>query len=142
MMKSERNPITFDTFVRGFLGVLLFVGIVMLLNRLSAVLVPFFLAWLLAYLMFPLVKFFQYRCHLKLRILGIIAAFLVVGGVLAGVFLLMVPPMVEEGIRVKDLLVDYLSHSQLVSSIPAARIRGRFSDPLLVDTADVIHSFH
>ena len=119
MMKSERNPITFDTFVRGFLGVLLFVGIVMLLNRLSAVLVPFFLAWLLAYLMFPLVKFFQYRCHLKLRILGIIAAFLVVGGVLAGVFLLMVPPMVEEGIRVKDLLVGYLSHSQLVSSIPA-----------------------
>jgi len=119
MMKSERNPITFDTFVRGFLGVLLFVGIVMLLNRLSAVLVPFFLAWLLAYLMFPLVKFFQYRCHLKLRILGIIAAFLVVGGVLAGVFLLMVPPMVEEAIRVKDLLVGYLSHSQLVSSIPA-----------------------
>ena len=31
----------------------------------------------------------------------------------------MVPPMVEEGIRVKDLLVGYLSHSQLVSSIPA-----------------------
>ena len=58
MTKSERNPITFDSFVRGFLGVLLFAGIVMLLNRLSSVLVPFFLAWLIAYLMFPLVKFF------------------------------------------------------------------------------------
>lgn len=120
MTKSERNPITFDSFVRGFLGVLLFVGIVMLLNRLSSVLVPFFLAWLIAYLMFPLVKFFQYRCHLKYRIVGILLSFLVVGLVLAGVFMLMVPPMVEESLRVKDLLVAYLSHSQLVNNIPDA----------------------
>lgn len=120
MTKSERNPITFDSFVRGFLGVLLFAGIVMLLNRLSSVLVPFFLAWLIAYLMFPLVKFFQYRCHLKYRIVGILLSFLVVGLVLAGVFMLMVPPMVEESLRVKDLLVAYLSHSQLVSNIPDA----------------------
>jgi len=120
MTKSERNPITFDSFVRGFLGVLLFAGIVMLLNRLSSVLVPFFLAWLIAYLMFPLVKFFQYRCHLKYRIVGILLSFLVVGLVLTGVFMLMVPPMVEESLRVKDLLVAYLSHSQLVSNIPDA----------------------
>lgn len=120
MTKSERNPITFDSFVRGFLGVLLFAGIVMLLNRLSSVLVPFFLAWLIAYLMFPLVKFFQYRCHLKYRIVGIFLSFLVVGLVLTGVFMLMVPPMVEESLRVKDLLVAYLSHSQLVNNIPDA----------------------
>lgn len=120
MTKSERNPITFDSFVRGFLGVLLFAGIVMLLNRLSSVLVPFFLAWLIAYLMFPLVKFFQYRCHLKYRIVGILLSFLVVGLVLTGVFMLMVPPMVEESLRVKDLLVAYLSHSQLVNNIPDA----------------------
>lgn len=120
MTKSERNPITFDSFVRGFLGVLLFAGIVMLLNRLSSVLVPFFLAWLIAYLMFPLVKFFQYRCHLKYRIVGILLSFFVVGLVLTGVFMLMVPPMVEESLRVKDLLVAYLSHSQLVSNIPDA----------------------
>ena len=37
----ERKQITFDTFVRGFLSVLVVVGIVMLLNRLSGVLVPF-----------------------------------------------------------------------------------------------------
>ena len=117
-MKSDRNPITFDTFVRGFLGVLVVVGIVMLLNRLSAVLVPFFLAWLIAYLMFPLVKFFQYRCRLRYRIVGILLAFLTVGLVVSGVFLLMIPPMVEEGMRVKDLLVSYLSQSQLVHNIP------------------------
>lgn len=117
-MKSERSPITFDSFVRGFLGVLVVVGVVMLLKRLSSVLVPFFLAWLIAYLMFPLVKFFQYRCRLKYRIVGILMSFLVVGLVLTGIILLMVPPMVEEGMHVKDLLVAYLSQSELVSNIP------------------------
>ena len=43
----ERKEITFDTFIRGFLGVAVVVGIVMLLNRLSGVLLPFFVAWLL-----------------------------------------------------------------------------------------------
>ena len=117
-MKFERSPITFDSFIRGFLSVLVLVGIVMLLNRLSSVLVPFFLAWLIAYLLFPLVKFFQYRCRMKYRILGILSAFIVVGSILTGVFMLMIPPIVEEMGRVKDLLVAYLSQSNFVSNIP------------------------
>jgi len=115
MLKKE---ITFDTFVRGFLGVLLIVGIIMLLNRLSSVLLPFFLAWLIAYLLFPLVKFFQYRCRLKFRIVAILVAFLVTGLVLTGVFLLMIPPMIEEGGRVADLIVHYVQTNETVSSIP------------------------
>ena len=78
----EQKKITFDSFVRGFLAVIVVVAIIMLLNRLSAVLLPFFLAWLIAYLLFPLVKFFQYKCHMKFRILGILTTFLVVGAAL------------------------------------------------------------
>ena len=87
----ERKQITFDTFIRSIMGAVIVVGIVMLLNRLSGVLVPFFLAWLVSYLLFPLVKFFQYRCHMKYRILAILSAFLVTGVVLTGVFMLMIP---------------------------------------------------
>ena len=36
----ERQQITFDTFVRGLIGVIIVVGIIMLLNRLSSVLTP------------------------------------------------------------------------------------------------------
>lgn len=115
---QERYKFTFDNVVRGILWAIIFTGIVMLLNRLSSVLVPFFLAWLIAYLLFPLVKFFQYRCKMKYRILGILCAFIVTGLVLTGVFLLMIPPMVEESMRVKDLMVDYLSQSQLLNNVP------------------------
>lgn len=117
-MMETRTKFTFDNVVRGILCAIIITGVVMLLNRLSAVLVPFFLAWLIAYLLFPLVKFFQYRCRMKYRILGILCAFLVVGIVLTGIFMLMIPPIVEESMRVKDLLVAYLSQSQLLNNIP------------------------
>lgn len=116
----QRQQITFDTFVRGLIGVIIIVGIIMLLNRLSSVLTPFFLAWLIAYILFPMVKFFQYRCRMKYRILGILSSFIVVGLVLTGLVFMVVPPMIEESVHVKNLLVDYLSHSSTLSNIPAA----------------------
>lgn len=114
----ERKQITFDTFIRGVMGAIIVVGIVMLLNRLSNVLVPFFLAWLIAYLLFPLVKFFQYRCRMKYRILAILSAFFVTGVVLTGVFMLMIPPMIEEGGRVATLIVQYVQTDETMSNIP------------------------
>ena len=115
---SERKPITFDSFIRGTMTAVIVVGIVMLLNRLSSVLVPFFLAWLIAYLLFPLVRFFQYRCRMRFRILAILSAFSVTAAVLTGVFMLMVPPMIEEGGRVASLIVNYVQTDETVSNIP------------------------
>ena len=114
----EQKKITFDSFIRSVMGLVIVVGLVMLLNRLSSVLLPFFLAWLISYLLFPLVKFFQYRCHLKFRILGILSTFLVVGIVITGLLWLMIPPMIDESIRVKNLLVEYISTNENLSNIP------------------------
>ena len=112
------QEINFDKFVRGLIGVIIVVGIIMLLSRLSGVLTPFFLAWLIAYILFPMVRFFQYRCHLKYRFLGILCSFIVVGAILTGLSFLVVPPMVEESVHVKNLLVNYLSRSETFSNIP------------------------
>ena len=113
----EKKQITFDTFVRGVLAVIVVVGIVMLLNRLSGVLLPFFLAWLVAYLLFPLVRFFQFRCRLRFRIVAILLSLLVAGGVMTGVFMLMIPPMIAEGGRVADLIVHYVQTDETISSM-------------------------
>jgi predicted PurR-regulated permease PerM len=104
--------------MRGLLGAAIVVGLVMLLNRLSSVLLPFFVAWLLAYLLFPLVKFFQYKCRLHFRMLGIISALLVVMAVVGGFFWLVIPPMVDEALRLKDALVAYVEGSSTMSSVP------------------------
>ena len=115
----ERKEITFDTFIRGVLFVAVLAGIILLLRRLSGVLLPFFLAWLIAYLLFPLVKFFQYKCRLHFRILGILCAFLVAGGIVSLAFWLIIPPMAEEGIRVKDLVLHYIETNATFNNIPS-----------------------
>ena len=117
-MKTERKQITFDLFIRSIMGVVFAVGVIILLKRLSGVLLPFFLAWLIAYLMFPLVKFFQYRCRMKYRIVAILMASLVVGLVLTALSWLIIPPMIDESLRVKDMLVAYISADATMSNIP------------------------
>lgn len=114
----ERTKFTFDNVMRGLVTLLVITGIVMLLNRLSGVLLPFFVAWLLAYLLFPMVRFFQYKCRLRFRIVGILCAFLVVSLVVTGFFLLVIPPMIEEVLHLKDAIIAYVEGSSTMSSMP------------------------
>ena len=112
------KQITFDSFVRGILTVLIITGIILLLNRLSAVLLPFFLAWLIAYLLFPLVKFFQFRCRMRFRIVAILATFLVVALVTALFFVIAIPPIIEEIGRAQDLLKIFIANNVNLNNIP------------------------
>ena len=105
------RKITFDSFIRAAMGALIAVIILMILNRLSSVLLPFFIAWLIAYLIFPLVQFFQYRCKMKYRVLAIVCAILAVTIVGIGVFVLIIPPMINEAWRIKDLVIEYFESS-------------------------------
>lgn len=114
----ERKEITFDSFVRGALVVAGIIGVYLLLDRLSGVLLPFFLAWLIAYLLFPLVKFFQYRCKMRYRVVAILCALLTVNLVLACAFWVMIPPIIEEMMRVKDMLIEYITKDALANNIP------------------------
>lgn len=102
-----KQPITFDSFIRGALIVLSLVGVGLLINRLSSVLLPFFIAWLLAYLIFPLVRFLQYRCRLRFRTLSILVAFIIVLAVITGILLLIIPPIVKEFSKVGGLFSQY-----------------------------------
>ncbi len=102
-----KQPITFDSFIRGVLLALVLVGIALLINRLSSVLLPFFIAWLMAYLMYPLVKFLQYKCRLRNRTLSIIVAALLVLSVITGLLLLVIPPIVSEFSKASALFSKY-----------------------------------
>ncbi|MCD8292236.1 MAG: AI-2E family transporter [Prevotellaceae bacterium] len=114
----EHKRITFDRFIRGIVGVVVVIALLMLLKRLSGVLLPFFIAWLVAYMVYPLVSFFQYRLRLRSRAVSIFCALVVVFGVLALLFYLLVPPILQELVRVKDLLVHYISGGSYGGSIP------------------------
>lgn len=114
----ERKKITFDSFIRAVILSAIIIGILMLLKRLSGVLLPFFLAWLIAYLIYPLVSFFQYKLRLKNRIASIFCALFTLTIIGGAAFYLLVPPMIQEFLRVKDLLIEYFSTTHTASNVP------------------------
>lgn len=115
------KKITFDSFIRSITLILLVVGIGLLIKRLSSVLLPFFIAWLLAYMLYPLVRFLQYRCRLRNRIVSIVAALVLVLGFLTGLMYLIVPPIIEEVTKLSDYVTPiaqgYLGESGIVDSV-------------------------
>lgn len=114
----ERKKITFDSFIRAVILGAIIIGVLMLLKRLSGVLLPFFLAWLIAYLIYPLVSFFQHKLRLKNRIISIFYALLTLTVIGSVAFYLLVPPMIQEFLRVKDLLIEYFSTTHTASNVP------------------------
>ena len=114
----ERKKITFDSFIRAVILGAIIIGVLMLLKRLSGVLLPFFLAWLIAYLIYPLVSFFQHKLRLKNRIISIFCALLTLTVIGSVAFYLRVPPMIQEFLRVKDLLIEYFSTTHTASNVP------------------------
>lgn len=114
----ERKKITFDRFIRGVIMLLICIGILALFKRLSSVLLPFFIAWLVAYLIYPLVIFFQYRLKMKNRIVSILCALSALTAIGVTALYLLIPPLIQEINRVKNLLVDYFSNQANSNNIP------------------------
>ena len=114
------NKITFDLFVRGLLVAILIVGVFMLVRYLSAVLLPFFVAWLLAYLLYPIVRFVQYKMHVRSRALSIIITIIFVIAVFSGICYLIIPPMAEQFQRLGTLATKYIQTHTQVQDIPKA----------------------
>lgn len=115
---NSRKKITFDSFIRGVLAGAVIVGILYMLNRLSGVLLPFFIAWIIAYLLYPVVSFFHDKLKIKNRALAIFAVMVTITIVIAGGILIIVPPMIEECVKLKTLISVYFAEGGRFTSIP------------------------
>lgn len=103
--------ITLDKLVRWGLCALLILAVYFVTNSMSEVLLPFFIACLLAYLLYPLVKFTEKYLHIRVRALSIIVVLLVLVGLITGIGLLIVPSMIEQFDKISELASRYLGSS-------------------------------
>lgn len=113
-----RRPFTFDRVVRLVLGCALCVFILWLVNRLSSVLLPFLVAWLVAYMLEPLVLQNRRLMRVKRRFLPVMVTLIEVMliMVLLGVFF--VPSIISEMHQVGELVRQYASNGATVAFIP------------------------
>lgn len=113
------REITVGRFLRIIL-ILITMGILyFVLDSLSSVLLPFFVAWLIAYLLYPMVCFFQYRARFKYRMLAIIASLTVMFIAVIGVFMLIVPSIIGEFATFKGAAISFFVEQARNPSIPA-----------------------
>ena len=114
-----QKEITFSTFIR-WAGIVLLIGAVLgALNYLSDVLMPFFVAWLFAYLLYPIVKFIENRLHIRFRPVSIILTLLFVASIFALIGYLIVPPMIEQFQKLYDILIHWLRETNHNNDISA-----------------------
>lgn len=112
------EKITFDRFVRGLLLVIGAVAMYFLLNTLSGVLWQFFVAWMLAYLIYPLVIFLEKKCHIRYRLLSISSALLLISGILALFFVLTIPSAIRQLGHLSDDMLHYATTYLSGTDIP------------------------
>ena len=100
--------ITFDRFARSLFTIAIFVLLYLLINKLSKVLTPFFVAWLVAYLLYPIVCFFQYRCKLKYRLAAISVTLILLVGLLYLAGVLIVPSFINEYKQMEGIIKEFM----------------------------------
>lgn len=109
---QDDRPFTFDRFVRLLLSIATIVGIVLIIRSISNVLVPFFIALLLAYLADPLVALFQNRLRIKHRGLAVFITLFLFLALLSGALWWLIPQFLTELAKLGSLVRIYLqSHS-------------------------------
>ncbi|WP_101690268.1 AI-2E family transporter [Dysgonomonas massiliensis] len=110
MDRHNSKPYTFDRTVRLVISVLLFTFGLYLLYVLRGVLLPFFIAWLVAYMLNPIVRIFKRKLKLPHTFSVIITLFLSAAAIV-GVGFALSPLISSEIDQVKNILTTYnLAH--------------------------------
>ena len=97
------EKITLDKLVRWILCGLIILAVFYITNSMSEVLLPFFIACLLAYLLYPLVRFTEKYLHIRIRALSILFVLILLIGIITGIGLLIVPSMIEQFEKLSDV---------------------------------------
>lgn len=118
MNSSFDKPFTFDRVIRLSITVLLLGVGVYLIYILRSVLLPFLIAWLIAYLLNPVVRFLQVRLHLKKRYLAVMLTFAILIGVLTLLFMAITPLVENEIYQINNLVATYQLQSFEINGIP------------------------
>lgn len=113
-----RQPYTFDRVVRMIITIAVIIALVWIINRLKSVLLPFLVAWLIAYMLEPFVQFNRKIFRLKGRVLAIaitIVGFFALFGLLGYLFL---PSIVDEFFQMADIIKRFAVTRVHIEYIP------------------------
>lgn len=111
MKFSLSKPFTFDRTVRLLIVTTITIFTILTLKYLSKVLLPFFIAWLLAYLFYPGVKFVQHKLRFRNRSLSVLTVLTSVIALIVALFWILIPIILSELAKFKTIILKYTENS-------------------------------
>ena len=114
---NTQKEITFDKMIRWVGIALLILTVLFMVNYLSNVLLPFFIAWLFAYLFYPIVKFVENKCKIRIRALSIFITMFFVFTIVGFIIYLIIPPMIEQFQKLYVILTHWLHETTHTNNI-------------------------
>ena len=116
----SKKPYTFDKVVRMIIGLGILVVLYLIISRLSSVLLPFIIGFLIAYYLNPIVLFFQHKLKVKSRGLAIACTMLLFLLVIAGIMWIIIPQIISETQKMTLLVANYTQNINLGTFLPAS----------------------
>lgn len=98
-----------QTIIRSVITVAVLATLYLLIRRLSGVLLPFLISFVVAYMLAPIVNFFQHKCRLKNRVLSVIITILLVFGILTGTVAALVPAISKQATSLSNSVKTYVA---------------------------------
>lgn len=116
----DRQPYTFDRVIRILFGTVFLVGLFYLIYILRGALLPFLVAWIIAYMLNPLVEYNKRVFKLKGRVVAIALALVEVLITFSLLCVLVLPSIFEEIGLMRKLLSEYVYNSSSIPFVPQA----------------------
>ena len=111
-MEDNTSKLNRKTLIRSLVTLAVMVALYLLIRRLSGVLLPFLLSFVVAYMLAPIVNFFQHTCRLKSRVLSVLVTIISVVGILTGAIAAIVPLISRQAKALSVSVKNYLSQYQ------------------------------
>ncbi|WP_297194338.1 AI-2E family transporter [uncultured Porphyromonas sp.] len=127
MERFFNREFTFDRVARIILLALVVLLLVLGLRAIWDVLLPFLLAGIFAYVMMPLVRFFQFKLRLRSRGLSVILTLLVIGALIYLAVIYVVPSVREEVEKTLQMISSYSGGQDLISMLLPKNVRNYFT---------------
>ena len=127
MERFFNREFTFDRIARMFVLTIIVLLVLWGVRAIWDVLLPFLLAGIFAYVVMPLVRFFQYTLRLRSRGLSVILTLGVIGALIYLAIIYVVPSVKEEVEKTLQMISSYSGGQDLISMLLPRSVRDYFT---------------
>ena len=128
MERFFNREFTFDRIARMFVLTIIVLLVLWGIRAIWDVLLPFLLAGIFAYVVMPLVRFFQYTLRLRSRGLSVVLTLGVIGALIYLAIIYVVPSVKEEVEKTLQMISSYNGGQDLISMLLPRSVRDYFTN--------------